>query len=264
MRRAAVPAFLYLLAVAPAAAAPAGGEGKWIPLFNGKDLTGWTAKVRGHRLGDNHADTFRVEDGLLKVSYDRYPQFAGKFGHLVYRRPFSHYRLRIEYRFVGQQVAGGPAWAYRNSGVMIHVQAPASMATDQEFPVSIEVQFLGGRDQGERPTANVCSPGTHIVKDGQLITQHCTNSRSKTHRGDQWVTVEVVVRGSELIEHIVDGETVLSYAQPQLDAGDPQAKKLLKPGRQILDRGYLYLQAESHPVEFRKVELQPLPPARRR
>jgi hypothetical protein len=236
--------------------APAVAGDRWIPLFNGKDLSGWQAKIRGFPLGDNHLDTFRVDRGVLRVSYDKYQSFAGRFGHLVYQRPFSRYRLRIEYRFVGAQAPGGPKWAFRNSGVMIHGQVPETMALDQDFPVSVEVQFLGGPGSGARATANVCTPGTNIVVDGKLTLQHCLPSTSKTFHGDQWVTVEVLVRGGELIEHRVNGVSVLRYAKPQLDERDAQTRKLGKGGT-VLDRGYIYLQAESHPVEFRKVEILP-------
>ena len=169
---------------------------QWIPLFNGKDLDGWKVKIKGYELGDNYGNTFRVENGVLKVSYDRYAKFDQKFGHLFYKTPFSHYKLRVEYRFVGDQCPGGPSWAYKNSGVMIHGQTPESMRKDQDFPVSIEVQFLGGNGRDKRPTANVCSPGTHIVMGGKLITQHCNNSTSKTYHGDEWVAVEVDVHGN--------------------------------------------------------------------
>jgi hypothetical protein len=249
--------FLALVWLA-ASGGPALAAERWIQLFNGRDLSGWRPKIRGQTLGEDPAGTFRVENGVLKVSYDRYGQgFAGQFGHLVYQKPFSSYRLRIEYRFVGQQCPGGPAWAFRNSGVMIHGQPPESMGKDQEFPVSIEVQFLGGREEGERSTANMCSPGTNIVLDGKLTTQHCVQSRSPTFRGDQWVTVEVRVRGSRLIEHLVNGQSVMKYSEPQLDERDAEARKLVREGKKLLEGGFLYLQAESHPVEFRKVELLP-------
>jgi hypothetical protein len=251
-------AVLLALVWLAASCGPASAAERWIQLFNGRDLAGWKPKIRGHTLGEDPARTFRVEDGVLKVSYDRYAQgFGGQFGHLAYRQPFSSYRLRIEYRFVGQQCPGGPAWAFRNSGVMIHGQPPESMGKDQEFPVSIEVQFLGGKEEGERTTANMCSPGTNIVLDGKLTTQHCVPSRSKTFRGDQWVTVDVRVRGSQLIEHLVNGESVLRYSEPQLDERDADARKLVRQGKKLLEGGFLYLQAESHPVEFRKVELLP-------
>jgi hypothetical protein len=233
----------------------AAGDGKWIQLFNGKDLKDWTVKITGHEAGENYKDTFRVEDGVLKVSYDGYEKFGGKFGHIFYRRPFSSYRLRVEYRFVGEQVDGGPSWAYRNSGIMIHGQSPESMTKAQEFPASIEVQLLGGRDTGERSTANLCTPGTNVVMDGKLITQHCTNSSSKTYRGDEWVTAEVEVLGSS-VTHVVNGEPVMSYTDPQLDPRDRDAQRLLEAGAEkMLLGGTISLQSESHPVEFRKVEI---------
>jgi hypothetical protein len=230
----------------------------WITLFNGKDLSGWTPKIKGYDLGENYGNTFRVENGLLKVSYDRYSGFDGKFGHLFYKTPSSHYKIRVEYRFVGEQCPGGPSWALRNSGIMIHGQTPESMRKDQDFPVSIEVQLLGGNGRGERPTANVCTPGTNIVMRDRLITQHCTNSHSKTYEADEWVTVEAEVHGNGLIKHIVNGETVIEYEKAQLDENDPDARKLIKDGDKMLHAGTISLQSESHPIEFRKVELLPL------
>ncbi|MDY0356024.1 MAG: DUF1080 domain-containing protein [Sedimentisphaerales bacterium] len=233
-------------------------EGRWISLFNGKDLKGWHPKITGYDLDDNFGNTFRVEDGLLKVRYDQYEKFDGKFGHLFYETPFSHYRMRVEYRFVGEQTPGGPGWAFRNSGIMFHCQSPKSMRKDQDFPVSIEAQMLGGNGTDKRSTANVCTPGTHIVMNDRLITQHCINSKSETYHGDQWVTMEIEVHGNGKIRQLVNGEVVLEYERPQLDDGDADAKKLIKDGNTTLGAGYVALQAESHPLEFRKVELMPL------
>ena len=236
------------------------GDG-WIQLFNGKDLTGWTPKIRGHEYGVNYADTFRVEDGVIKTAYDKYEgPFRGRYGHLFYKEPFSNYILRIEYRFVGDQANGGPGWATRNSGVMIHGQDPKEMTKDQEFPVSIEVQFLGGDGKNPRSTGNLCTPGTNVVLDGQLHTPHCTTSKSETYHGDQWVTAEIEVHGGKLIRHKINGDTVLEYTEPQLDPQDADAKRLLDAGAaKVLIGGTISLQSESHPVEFRKVELKPLP-----
>jgi hypothetical protein len=164
----------------------------------------------------------------------------------------------MEYRFVGNQCPGGPTWAFRNSGAMIFSQSPESMEKNQDFRVSVEVQFLGGNGNDKRPTANVCTPGTNIVMDGKLITRHCTDSRSETYHGDQWVSVEVEVRGNSHVKHLVNGETVLEYDQPQLDEKDKDGRKLIKDGEIMLHEGYIALQAESHPVEFRKVEILPL------
>jgi hypothetical protein len=257
------PGIVLILATALAQAPVAAGqEGEkksgWISLFNGKDLDGWTPKITGYAAGENYADTFRVEDGVLKVSYSKYPKFDGKFGHLFSKRKFSHYRLRVEYRFTGDQCPGGPGWAFRNSGVMIHSQPVETMRKDQEFPVSIEVQFLGGDGKKDRATANACTPGTHVVVDGTLVRTHTINSRANTYPGDQWVIVEVEVHGGEVIKHVVEGKTVLEYEKPQYDQDDADAKKLIQGGNVMLGEGYLALQAESHPIEFRKVEILPL------
>jgi hypothetical protein len=246
--------------LAPAATAqdvkPA--EAGWISLFNGKSLEGWTPKIKGYDYGENFGNTFRVENGVIKVGYEQYKQFDAKYGHLFYKDKFSHYKLRIEYRFLGDQCAGGPAWATRNSGVMIHCQPPETMSKDQEFPVSIEVQFLGGLGRGSRTTGNLCTPGTNVVYQGKLHTTHCTNSKSKTYDGDQWVTAEVEVHGDKVIKHFINGEEVIAYEQPQFDDRDADARKLIKDGPKLIHEGYISLQSESHPIEFRKVELLPL------
>lgn len=240
----------------PAAAQNNPGEKEWVQLFNGRDLDGWTPKITGYAVGENFGNTFRVEEGLLKVRYDGYDRFNGRFGHIFYREKFSHYIIAVEYRFTGEQAPGGPAWAFRNSGIMVHCQAPETMGRDQDFPISIEVQLLGGDGAQTRPTANVCTPGTNIVIDGKLFTTHCLNSTAKTYHGDQWVRVEAMVLGDSTVRHMVEGKTVLSYEMPQIGGGSvtnflPSAKEDGK----LLAEGYISLQSESHPVDFRRVEL---------
>jgi len=233
-------------------------EEKWQQLFNGKNLDGWTPKIRGYELGENFGNTFRVEDGVMKVGYEAYDQYNERFGHIFYKDSFTHYRMRLEYRFVGEQSKGGPGWAFRNSGIMVHCQPPKTMTKDQKFPVSIEVQLLGGQEQGTRTTSNLCTPGTNVVMEKQLQTRHCISSTSETYRGDRWVTAEIEVRGGGIIKHILDGKVVLQYSQPQLDPRDADAKRLIamrKDDSLILEGGYISLQSESHPIEFRKVEI---------
>jgi hypothetical protein len=229
---------------------------EWIALFNGRDLEGWVPKIAGHEAGVNFANTFRVADGVLQVRYDGYEDFDGQFGHLFFETPFSHYRLVVEYRFVGEQAPGGPEWARRNSGVMLHAQDPATMTLDQDFPLSVEVQFLGGLGDGVRPTANVCTPGTEVTIDGQMASAHCIESSSPTFDGDQWVRSETVVIGDSLIVHLVNGDTVLQYTDPIIGGGvvnrhDPAVKR---DGTR-LGSGFIALQSESHPVDFRVVRL---------
>jgi 3-keto-disaccharide hydrolase len=233
----------------------------WVSLFNGKDLTGWVPKIRGYDLGVNFGDTFRVKDGVIQVSYDQYGgKFEGRFGHLFYEKPFSEYILRLEYRFTGDQMPDGASWAYRNSGIMLHCQDPKTMRKDQDFPVSCEFQLLGGPPEGDRPTGNVCTPGTNIHIDDKLVTQHCTNSTSDTFRGDQWVKAEVEVRGNGRVIHRINGKDVLTYSGIELDPRDADGKTLIKDDMLSISRGYISLQSESHPCEFRNIEIQVIKP----
>ena len=239
----------------------------WQPLFNGKDLSGWDIKIAGQPLNDNYKNTFRVENGILRIAYDQYDTFDGKFGHLYYNQPFSHYVLRFTYRFVGEQTKGGAAWNVRNSGVMLHSQSAASLSPKQDFPVSLELQMLGGLGKGARHTANLCTPGTQVYMRGKLNTAHCIDSDSKTYDGDQWVTVEAIVLGDSLVHHVIEGDTVMTYERPEvgggfvskqydwraagIDNGDYWMSRQNTP----LGSGYIALQAESHPIDFRNVEI---------
>ena len=232
-------------------------EEEWIQLFNGKDINDWIVKIHHHEVGDNYGNTFRVEDSLIKVRYDKYDSFNNRFGHLYYKTPFSHYKLVVEYRFYGNWREDAPGYIKLNSGIMFHSQDPRTMPKEQDWPISVEYQLLAGLDDGNpRPTGNMCSPGTNIVYQGKLDSTHCISSSSRTFNRDEWVTAELVVLGDSLITHLVNGDTVLQYSQPQIGSGvvnryDPAVKidgKLLK-------EGYIALQSEGQPIDFRKVEL---------
>ena len=234
-------------------------EGEWVSLFNGRDLTGWTPKIVGHALGEDPYGTVRVEDGLIRIGYDGYePPFNGRFCHLFHDKPFSRYRLLVEYRFHGDQVPGGPGWAWRNSGAMLHCQDPGSMGLKQSFPVSIEGQFLGGDGTNARTTGNLCTPGTNVVLKDALDRRHCINSNSETCHGDEWVVAEFEVDGDGTVKHFINGKLVLEYEQPQYDPNDGDAKKLIGEGDLLLDSGWIALQGESHPIDFRRVQIKAL------
>ena len=190
---------------------------EWISLFNGKDFNDWNIKIADRPLNDNYLNTFKVENGIMRIVYDEYKDFDDKYGHMYYKKPFSHYKLRFDYRFVGEQTPGGEGWNIRNSGIMVHSQSAESNTYEQHFPVSIEVQLLGGLSNGEeRNTANLCSPGTAVERFGEIDYSHCINSSSKTYNGDQWVSVEVLVMGEEYIAHLIENDTVLRYEHPQI------------------------------------------------
>jgi hypothetical protein len=233
----------------------------WIALFNKKDLANWHIQITGHVPNENFNNTFVVDSGILKINYDKYTDFGTNFGHIYYKTPYSYYILKAEYRFVGSQLNGGATWNVRNSGIMIHSQPPETLLRDQQFPVSLEAQFLGGLSDGKpRTTNNLCTPGTMVVMDNKVIEEHCINSTSKTYDGDQWVAVEVRVYGDSLIQHVIDNEVVLAYSKPRVgEMGVWRDRFLGAWGKEnegkALTEGYIALQAESHPIHFRKVEL---------
>lgn len=251
--------FLYglslLLLFACTTQRPGSTQKGWQTLFNGRDLSGWTVKIKDHALNENYAGTFSVQNGMLQVQYSRYDSFNRQYGHIYFNQPFSAYLLEIEYRFVGDQATGGEGWALRNSGVMLHCQDPKTLAREQDFPISLEMQFLGGNGKDPRTTGNLCTPGTNVYLQDKLFTPHCVNSASQTYAGDQWVQAQALVLGDSLICHIINEDTVIRYTRPQYDGRDPWVNKMKLPNGGAVGSGYISLQSESHPIDFRKVRI---------
>jgi hypothetical protein len=244
------------IVVEPSAAAEAE---QWHELFNGKDLSGWTIKIANRPLGENYADTFRVQDGVIKVSYDGWDKFDKRFGHLYTNQPYSNYILRVEYRITGKGMDDAPHWAKLNSGVMIHSQSPLSVRLEQAFPVSMEFQFLAAGATAGKQTANAVTPGTNLQLNGKVLTDHIIDSKSKLFPLDEWITAEVEVRGNEEVVHRINGVEVLRYQHPQLDPRDADAQRLLAAGAPLqLSFGHIALQAEGQPIWFRNIRLRQL------
>ncbi len=234
-------------------------ENKWIEIFNGKNLDGWDIKIRGHKVNDNFNNTFKVKNGVLEVSYNAYDQFDDKFGHIFYTsEEFKDYHLSLEYRFFGSHLKGAPSWSVKNSGIMIHSQSPYSMLIDQEFPVSVEAQLLGGIDRSKpRNTLNMCSPGTEVFIDGIKALSHCVNSKSKTYYSDDWIKAEVIVYSDSIIHHIIDLDTVLSYSNIII-GGEYTPQNLKNKIGKNLKKGFISLQSEGHPIQFKNIKIKPL------
>lgn len=228
----------------------------WISLVDSTGLQNWTPKFAGYKAGENYRNRFVYQDGLLGVRYEVQDSFKAKFGHLFYKDKYSYYRLKATYRFVNQQMTDGPAWAFRNNGLMLHCQSAQSMTMEQDFPISLEMQLLGGNGTDERSTGNLCSPGTHVIMHDTLFTPHCVNSTSKTYHGDQWVNVEALVLGDSLIRHIVEGSTVLEYSKPTVGGGYANGHDTIRfvEGTPITE-GYISIQAETHPIDFKSIDL---------
>ncbi len=237
-----------------------GESSTWHSLFNGKDIKDWTVKIHHHEVGDNYGETFRVEDKMIKVRYDQYDTFNNRYGHLYYNTPYSHFHLKMEYRFAEPWRKDAPGYTELNSGIMFHSQDPRTMRKEQDWPISVEMQFLAQLADGKpRPTGNMCSPGTDVVFNGKIDPRHCINSNSKTYQKDEWIKAELIVRGSEMVTHIINGDTVLRYTNPQIGGGvannyDPE----IKIDGKLLDSGFIALQSEGQPIDFRNIRIRRL------
>ena len=233
------------------------GKQQWKPLFNGRDIKDWVVKIYHHEVGEDTARTFRVEDGVIKVRYDRYGAFNQQYGHLYYKKPYSYYKLRFEYRITGEWKSDAPSYTIKNSGVMFHSQDPQTILKEQDWPISVEFQLLAGLGDGKpRPTGNMCSPGTDVVYEGKVDPRHCIESLSKTYPSDEWVSGELIVLGDSLVTHLINGDTVLQYSKPQIGGGVVNNfNPTIKQDGKLLSAGFIALQSEGQPVDFRKVEL---------
>jgi len=230
-------------------------ESQWVSLFNGQNLDHWQVKIAGFPLGENYGNTFRVEDSILSVRYDQYDSFNNKFGALYYDRKFTNYRLKVVYRFVGETTPGAPEWGFRDSGVQYHGQAPTTVGLSQHFPVCLEYNLLGGNGVDERPLGQICANGIHVDLNGKQNTSYCTEPTTKrTFHGDQWVTAEIDVRDGK-VTHFVNGEEILHFENPRYDSAHDIAKNFIVDGNDKVKDGYISLQSNSHPIDFRSIQI---------
>lgn len=231
-------------------------KSNWIQIFNGKDLEGWTWKINSYPLGENFGNTFRVENGILMVRYDGYgPDLKNRFGTLYFDRKLTDYRLKVEYRFVGNTAPGAPEWGCRDSGIQFHGQPPSSQELNQPFPICLEYNFHGGNGTDDRPLGALCTNGMFVEIDGEKNATKCVPATiSRTFHGDQWVTAEIDIKDGK-ITHYVNGEEILSYSNPTYDPTNEASKKLMVGNDTVVHGGYVSLQSNSHPIDFRKIAL---------
>ena len=234
-------------------------QNEWENIFNGKDLDGWTVKIRGYPSGENFGNTFKVKNGEIQVSYENYENFDFRYGHLFYTdRKFKNFHLKLEYKFFDQQAKGGEGWATKNSGVMFHSQHPRTMLINQPFPVSIENQFLGGLGNVDRPTGNICTPGTDVDMNSEKVKNHCARSNSDTYENDDWVQAEIIVYSDSIAHHIINGEKVITYSNLRIADDGNLPKNMIHKKNEKLSEGYISIQSESHPIKFKNIRIKSL------
>ena len=231
-------------------------EANWKVLFNGKNLDGWKMKIAGFPLGENFGNTFRVENGILSIRYDQYGEnFNSRFGAIYHDKKLTNYRLKVEYRFVGETAPGAPTWGYRDSGIQYHGQDPTTIELKQPFPVCIEYNLHGGNGKDERPTGEICTPGTSVEIKGEKNKSFCTPPDVKrTFHGDQWVTLEIDVKDGKFA-HFVNGEEILRFENPRYDPKHEYGKKFVTASNDVIKEGFISIQSNSHPIDIRKVEI---------
>ncbi|MEM7371650.1 MAG: DUF1080 domain-containing protein [Bacteroidota bacterium] len=256
-----IPFLIFLMYCSPQAGQKESQEPEtetntqWVSLFNGQNLDGWIIKIKGYEAGDNYGNTFWVEDGILKVSYDEYDSFDQTFGGLHTAKSYTNYRLKVEYRFVGETAPGAPSWGFRDSGIQYHGQDPTSMAKDQNFPICLEYNLHGGNGIDERAVGQICANGTQVKLEGEYATDYCTPPQiERTLHGDQWVTAEIDVRG-DTVSHWVNGEKILTFTEPRFNAEHELGKTFIREGDTKLRSGHISLQSNSHPIEFRRIDI---------
>lgn len=206
---------------------------KVMPLFNGRDLSGWKADVPEKDTNPSAPDSFIVRKGLL-VS------LGTPGGHLLTDKSYRNYRLEVEYRFSAKP---------GNCGVLVH--ASRLRALYKMFPQSIEVQMehLNAGDFW-------CIQENIEVPDME--------KRRPRKPGEKWGGSEGDARR---ILNLTDGseKPVGEWNQMIIEARDRAIRvwvnrDLVNEGFNCtVDRGKIALQAEGSEVEFRKVEIGPLP-----
>lgn len=255
-RHAALAVALMLSACAPTTDTGGADEAGWVSLFDGETLDGWVPNFAGEPVGVNYRDVFQADNGVLRVDYTGWDSFDGKFGHIFSDRDYAAYDLRFEYRMFGEQVPGAPDWALRNNGVMLHAQAPETMALEQGFPRCLELQLLNGGGVPERSTGNICTPGTFVILDGELDRAHCISSPKPEISGEDWIAVRAEVNADGSVRYFVDGEETFAIDAVVVQTDDPMVPASGLDELTPIRSGRIAFQAESHPTEFRNIQIR--------
>lgn len=249
---------LSLLAAAQEAEAPR----ETTPLFNGKDLSGFTTWLQASATEDPKK-VFTVHDGMIHASGDG-------MGYVATAKPWRDYRLTLEYKW-GTRTDGGKY--VRNSGVLVHAGRDGEAGKGAWAP-SIEVQLaqgcegdligIRGKDPLTMTVETVLGPdrrprwkrgGTPTVYSGKQFWwsnhdpdfKELLDTRGKNDVASplgEWTRVEVVADGKRLAVS-VNGVQVNEATEVS-----PSSGRIL-------------LQCEGHEVFFRKVDIHPLPEKKR-
>jgi len=237
--------------------------GGWRPLFTGKNLDD-VDTILATKTPTEDPDRFvQVKDGVFHIYRDTPNGKKSPFGYFATKDEYSHFHLRLEYKW-GTKKFAPRTNVVRDAGILYHI-----FDEHKVWPRSIECQ-IQEKDTGDLflvygtgATINVDPKGkTPQYMDpaagGKLIERGKESGvsrviKSETVEKDGWNTVEVIVRGSESAEHIVNGKLVNRYTDlKQFNS----ATKKWEP----LSRGKLAFQVEGAEILYRNIEIKILDP----
>lgn len=116
------------------ASARAADEG-FVPLFNGKDLTGFYTYLRGEGKNKDSKKVFTVADGMIRVSGE-------VFGCFTTEKEYENYHLLVEFKW-GTKTYPPREKATRDSGILLHCVGEDGVAS-KAWMESIEAQLIEG------------------------------------------------------------------------------------------------------------------------
>jgi hypothetical protein len=248
---------------------PAAADERWIQLFNGKDLKGWSTFLQKQNKNEDPSKVFQVQNGAIHVYGNRSAGTVVPAGYLASDAEFANYHLRLEYKWGAKKFAPRDKQR-RDAGLLYHVTAP-----DVIWPRCIECQ-IQENDTGDCFTVRGTQLSASIEMENietpggfKLLPRYKPEDRggkqqtvgeggiarivkSSIHERDGWNMVELIIRGCDDTVHIVNGHTVFNGSDlRQLNAKN----KSWEP----LTHGRIALQAEFAEVFYRNVEIRPIP-----
>jgi len=209
------------IAAALAAGAQAAEEG-FTPLFNGKDLSGWTYFLE--KKGDNKDGTMKMED-VWSVK-DGVLHCKGRpNGYLRTEKDYTNFVLKLEWRW--------PDGKGYNSGVLLRMVGP-----DKIWPKSIEAQLMSGH-AGDFWLIDGAKLETAPERVDPKAARHRLKIKANEKPLGEWNEYEITLD---------KGKVVLKVNGEVLNEGTG-ADEI--PGK-------ICLQSEGGPIEFRNIRIKPL------
>lgn len=259
----------------------ASSDAGWISLFDGKSFRGWYPKIQNQKKNEDPARYFQVDDGVIHVYKDQPAGVTVPNGYLATNDDYAYFHLRMEYKW-GTKKFKPRMNQVRDAGLLYHVTQP-----DEVWPRCIECQ-IQENDVGDCFTVRGVQVGTTVemadiqtpmgikslprykpLSEGGLPKRLGDSGivrivKSHTVEHDGWNKLEIIVRGREGSEHIVNGQTVFK-ATDLMELGTRTLSAPLKPGEVDkrkwlpLTHGRIALQCEYAEVFYRNIEIHSIP-----